>query len=219
MRLEGSCQCEKVRFRVDSDTPVPFMYCFCSICRKTTGGPFGCNVMGKRPTLTVTGRQHLRRYNARIRNPGKKTVISSGERWFCGAPLRARRRMARRRLAERGRDRHAAAGRAGARVHDDALQAGVGAAGRPRPRAALPRVPGAVHRRLARKDGAHGCGEEEDDEDEGDEEDDVGEGEGSPARSREAGRAARRSRTAAASSCSTGTVSSQPRQASVMLWP
>jgi hypothetical protein len=84
MRLEGSCQCEKVRFRVDSDTPVPFMYCFCSICRKTTGGAFGCNVMGKRPTLTITGRRHLRKYNARIRNPRKKTVISSGERWFCG---------------------------------------------------------------------------------------------------------------------------------------
>jgi hypothetical protein len=55
MRLEGSCQCGKIRFRVESETPVPFMYCYCSICRKTTGGAFGCTVMGKRDTLRVTG--------------------------------------------------------------------------------------------------------------------------------------------------------------------
>ena len=52
--LRGSCQCGKVGFRVDSDTPYPFMYCYCSICRKTTGA-LTCNVMGKRDTLVVTG--------------------------------------------------------------------------------------------------------------------------------------------------------------------
>ena len=85
MLLEGSCQCEKVRFKVQSETPVPFMFCFCSICRKTTGGAFGCNIMGVRATLKVTGAKNLRRYHARIRNPGKPTEISDGERWFCGA--------------------------------------------------------------------------------------------------------------------------------------
>jgi hypothetical protein len=84
MLLEGSCQCEKVKFRVESETPVPFMFCFCSICRKTTGGAFGCNIMGVRATLKVTGAKNLRRYHARIRNPGKPTEISEGERWFCG---------------------------------------------------------------------------------------------------------------------------------------
>ena len=83
MWLEGSCQCEKVRFRVQSETPVPFMYCFCSICRKTTGGAFGCNIMGQRATLKVTGARYLRRYHARIRRPGKPTEISEGGRWFC----------------------------------------------------------------------------------------------------------------------------------------
>ena len=83
MWLEGSCQCEKVRFRVQSETPVPFMFCFCSICRKTTGGAFGCNIMGVRATLKVTGAKNLRRYHARIRRPGKPTEISDGERWFC----------------------------------------------------------------------------------------------------------------------------------------
>ena len=69
MRLKGSCQCGEVGFRVDSQTPYPFMCCYCSICRKTTGGPFGCNIMGRRDSLRVTGKKHLRSYHAVIRNP------------------------------------------------------------------------------------------------------------------------------------------------------
>jgi hypothetical protein len=85
MRLAGSCQCGKVRFRVDSDTPYPFMYCYCSICRKTAGGPFGCNIMGRRDTLRVTGKRHLRCHHAVIRERGRRAVRSRGERWFCAA--------------------------------------------------------------------------------------------------------------------------------------
>ena len=85
MQLIGSCQCAKVKFTVDSETPVPFMYCFCSICRKLSGGAFGCNIMGRRATLAVTGKRHLRVYHARIRRKGKPPTISDGERWFCGA--------------------------------------------------------------------------------------------------------------------------------------
>lgn len=83
MQLTGSCQCGKVKFTVDSETPVPFMFCFCSICRKTGGGAFGCNIMGLRETLKVTGQRHLRAYHARIREPKKPTRISKGKRWFC----------------------------------------------------------------------------------------------------------------------------------------
>jgi len=83
MRLKGSCQCGKVAFRVDSETPYPFMYCYCSICRKTTGGPFGVNIMGARKSLRVTGKKHLGSYHAVIRNPGKRAEKSEGERWFC----------------------------------------------------------------------------------------------------------------------------------------
>jgi hypothetical protein len=82
-KLEGSCQCGKVEFTVESETPVPFMFCFCSICRKTGGSAFGCNIMGIRDTLTVKGQQHLRAYHARIREPGKRTRISEAQRWFC----------------------------------------------------------------------------------------------------------------------------------------
>ena len=83
MRLEGSCQCGKVGFSVDSETPYPFMRCYCSICRKTEGA-FGVNIMGKRETLRVRGKRHLRCYHAVIRNPGQRPRRSEGERWFCG---------------------------------------------------------------------------------------------------------------------------------------
>lgn len=85
MRLEGSCQCGKVRFTAESETPVPFMYCFCSICRKCSGGAFGCNIMARADTLKVTGRRFMRAYHARIRKAGKPTRISEGSRWFCTA--------------------------------------------------------------------------------------------------------------------------------------
>ena len=82
-KLEGSCQCGKVTFSVESETPVPFLFCFCSICRKTGGSAFGCNVMGIRDTLRVTGRRSLRAYHARVRDPGKRTTVSEASRWFC----------------------------------------------------------------------------------------------------------------------------------------
>lgn len=85
MKLEGSCECQKVKFTCQSETPVPFMYCFCSICRKTCGVAFGCNIMGLRRTLKVTGKAHLKLHRARIRRRGRKPELSMGERWFCGA--------------------------------------------------------------------------------------------------------------------------------------
>jgi hypothetical protein len=83
-KLDGSCQCGKLTFSVESETPVPFMFCFCSICRKTGGAAFGCNIMGIRRTLKVRGRRHLRSYHARIREPGKPPRASGALRWFCG---------------------------------------------------------------------------------------------------------------------------------------
>src|SRR5262249_46891641 len=83
MLLEGSCQCGKVRFRVESETPYPFMICYCSICRKTTGGLAGCNIMGKRDTLDVNGKKNLRLHHARLSRDGKKAKRSEAERWFC----------------------------------------------------------------------------------------------------------------------------------------
>ena len=35
--LKGSCHCRAVRFSVQSETPYPYLWCYCSICRKTDG--------------------------------------------------------------------------------------------------------------------------------------------------------------------------------------
>ncbi len=83
VELEGSCQCGKVSFRLLSETPYPFMFCYCSICRKTTGG-VTCNIMGLRETLKVRGEKYLRCTHAVIRKPGERPRRSRGERWFCG---------------------------------------------------------------------------------------------------------------------------------------
>lgn len=84
MLLEGSCQCGKVRFTVESTTPYPYQICFCSICRKCTGGAFGCNIMGRHDTLVVHGKRSLKRYHARVHARGK-TTLAEGWRAFCGA--------------------------------------------------------------------------------------------------------------------------------------
>ena len=63
--LEGSCHCGAVRFSVESHTPHPFNYCYCSICRKTAGGGgYAINIMGEAKTLKVEGEENLSIYRA-----------------------------------------------------------------------------------------------------------------------------------------------------------
>ena len=80
MRLEGSCHCGAVRFTVEAMSPVPFMRCYCSICRKTAGtGGFAINLGAHHATLQVQGREHLSVYRARLGDGS----LSTGERHFC----------------------------------------------------------------------------------------------------------------------------------------
>ena len=80
MKLEGSCHCGAVRFSLQSQTPVPYMRCYCSICRKTAGGGgYAINIMGLEDTLEVSGREHLKIYRATLAN-GEP---SPGQRHFC----------------------------------------------------------------------------------------------------------------------------------------
>lgn len=80
MKLEGSCHCQAVRFSVDSHEPVPFMRCYCSICRKTAGtGGYAINLGADHATLQVQGREHLGIYQARMEDGSR----SSGQRHFC----------------------------------------------------------------------------------------------------------------------------------------
>jgi hypothetical protein len=83
MRLDGSCHCGSVRFSVESSEPVPFMRCYCSICRKTAGGGgYAINLGADFSTLQVKGKRHLRVYRAQMRD-GDTTKTSTGQRHFC----------------------------------------------------------------------------------------------------------------------------------------
>lgn len=82
MLLKGSCHCGAVRFSVESQTPYPYMHCYCTICRKTAGGGgYAINIMGEASTLKVRGRRNLAVYRARLSPRARKP--SPGERNFC----------------------------------------------------------------------------------------------------------------------------------------
>ncbi|TAN53198.1 MAG: GFA family protein [Betaproteobacteria bacterium] len=82
MLLKGSCHCGGVRFSVRSQTPYPYLWCYCSICRKTAGGGgYAINLMGLAETLKVQGRQNLAVYRARLSSRAR--TRSSGRRHFC----------------------------------------------------------------------------------------------------------------------------------------
>lgn len=86
MQLAGSCHCGKIRFTLASDEPVPFMRCYCSICRKTAGtGGYAINLGGAARSMKVTGKRHLRIYRASVADEaGTGTHPSTARRYFCG---------------------------------------------------------------------------------------------------------------------------------------
>ncbi|MER8970581.1 GFA family protein [Mesorhizobium sp. M0808] len=83
--LKGSCRCNAVRFEVESHTPVPFMLCYCSICRKQQGGGgFAINLGADYETLKIRGKRHLGVFRAEIEDDEHpQREISTGERNFC----------------------------------------------------------------------------------------------------------------------------------------
>ena len=84
MQLEGSCHCGAVRFRLNSKHPYPFNYCYCSICRKTTGGAgYAINLSGDFESLQVDGEEHLSVYQAIMRDDDGEEHESPAQRSFC----------------------------------------------------------------------------------------------------------------------------------------
>jgi hypothetical protein len=82
--LVGSCSCGEVRFSVGSHAPVPFMRCYCSICRKTAGGGgYAINLHADKHTLQVHGETAV--YHATLDDGKGGCKTSSGERHFCPA--------------------------------------------------------------------------------------------------------------------------------------
>ena len=85
MKFEGSCHCGAVRFTLASQTPYPFMRCYCSICRKTAGGGgYAINIMGDAKSLRVRGKKFVTVFRARMRDKGSaRGTLSPGRRHFC----------------------------------------------------------------------------------------------------------------------------------------
>lgn len=85
MHLEGSCHCGKVKFTVESAEPVPFMRCYCCVCRKTAGaGGYAINLGAVARSMKVIGKRHLRIYRARLANEGSSGMhLSTARRYFC----------------------------------------------------------------------------------------------------------------------------------------
>jgi hypothetical protein len=82
VHLEGSCHCGKVSFTVESAQPIPFMRCYCSICRKTAGaGGYAINIGAATRSMNVRGQRFLRIYRARLSDEAK--TLSSARRYFC----------------------------------------------------------------------------------------------------------------------------------------
>jgi len=85
MQLEGSCHCGAVHFSLVSQTPVPFMRCYCTICRKTAGGGgYAVNIMGLADSLSVKGRKHVSVFHALLPGAGTtRRARSTALRHFC----------------------------------------------------------------------------------------------------------------------------------------
>lgn len=90
MKIKGSCHCGAVRYSVDAPEPIPYMRCYCSICRKTAGsGGFGVNIGARMESLVVEGVEHVRRYDPGSGETGSDAREGSGRRFCgrCGSPL------------------------------------------------------------------------------------------------------------------------------------
>jgi len=85
MKLEGSCHCQKVKFSLESNEPVPFARCYCSICRKTAGGGgYAINLGGDYNTFHVEGEENVSAYQAmRIDSKTGEQKQSPMKRHFC----------------------------------------------------------------------------------------------------------------------------------------
>jgi len=76
MKLDGSCHCKKINFSLESTSPVPYQRCYCSACRKTSGGGgFAINIGGDASSLKVSGKEFVSIY--------KVANNSSHQRHFC----------------------------------------------------------------------------------------------------------------------------------------
>ena len=85
LELKGGCYCKAVTFSVMSFTPYPYMRCYCSFCRVTSGsGGYGINIMGEADTLSVQGEIYLGAHHGSYHDEKTDELKQSpGLRYFC----------------------------------------------------------------------------------------------------------------------------------------
>lgn len=85
MLIEGSCYCGAVHFSAISYTPYPYMRCYCSFCRKTSGsGGYGINIMAQADSLLVKGEENLIFHHGREHDVDTDELKpSQGKQYFC----------------------------------------------------------------------------------------------------------------------------------------
>ncbi|KAJ1732287.1 hypothetical protein LPJ61_002115 [Coemansia biformis] len=85
-RLCGSCHCGAVVFEFETTAPVPFMRCYCSICRKTAGGGgYAINILGTAASLRISrGAEAVQSYRAvKDKSLPKAEQTLCQDRFFC----------------------------------------------------------------------------------------------------------------------------------------
>ena len=92
MNIEGSCYCGGVRFSAESHTPYPYMHCYCSFCRKTSGsGGYGINIMAQADSLVIEGEANLLYHHGMEHDPETDELVENQNRRYfcrhCGSPL------------------------------------------------------------------------------------------------------------------------------------
>ncbi|BEI86943.1 hypothetical protein CcaverHIS002_0702890 [Cutaneotrichosporon cavernicola] len=86
MLLTGSCHCRKVKYTLETNTPVPYQMCQCSICRKVGGYMGSVNIMGNTPTLKfLRGDELINKYIPVLEfgPDDKPQKMATSERVFC----------------------------------------------------------------------------------------------------------------------------------------
>ena len=85
LALEGGCYCRAVTFTALSHTPYPYMRCYCSFCRTTSGsGGYGINIMAEAETLAVAGSEFLGRHHGMYHDERANAGVRCGRRTRAG---------------------------------------------------------------------------------------------------------------------------------------
>jgi hypothetical protein len=92
MKIVGACYCGAVRFSAESHTPYPYMRCYCSFCRKTSGsGGYGINIMAQAKSLEIEGETNLLFHHGMEHDPETDELVENQNRRYfcrhCGSPL------------------------------------------------------------------------------------------------------------------------------------